>query len=206
VRRFGSPYAGRVWYAIIRPSVLLKPSEAKPIMRSRLFKGTSGVLNISMGNRVLCVLMLAVMLLGGIVIYRSVEVQKRVATTFVGWYEDQSGYDKALVDQKTTHKPMLVYFYASWCPHCKRFSAEVLSDAKMRQFVQDYPHVRIAPDNGNPEKQLMKQYGAPGYPAFYVLMPDQKRRQIETFIMGPQPRMKTPLEFMKSILQATGAA
>jgi thiol:disulfide interchange protein len=178
-------------------------------MRSRLFKSKPSVLGMSAGNIVICVLMASVMLLGGIMIYRSVAVQKQVAVTFVGWYEDKKGYDKALADQKTTKKPMLLYFYATWCPHCKRFTSEVLADAKMRQFVQDYPHVRIAPDDGVEEKQLMTEYGAQGYPSFYVVMPDQKRIPIDTFTMGEagsQPRLKTPLEFMKSVLKATGGA
>lgn len=175
-------------------------------MQSRLFKKTSGVLGLSAGNVVLCVLMVSIMLLGGIMIYRSMDVQKRVAVTFVGWYEDKKGYDKALADQKTTRKPMLVYIYAPWCPHCKSFSAQVLADDKIRAFVQDYPHVRIAPDNGPAEKKLMQDFGAEGYPSFYVMMPDQKRIQIDTFTAGPPPRLKTPKEFMKSILQATGGA
>ena len=176
-------------------------------MRSRLFtRRLTPSRGLSTGNLVLCILMAAIMVLGGIMIYRSVQVQRQVAVTFVGWYEDKKGYDKALADQKSTHKPMLVYIYAPWCPHCKRFSAEVLSDSKMRAFVQAYPHVRIAPDDGDAEKKLMTDFGAQGFPSFYVVMPDQKRIQIDTFINGPQPRLKTPLEFMKSILQATGGA
>jgi len=162
---------------------------------------------MSTGNLVLCILVGAIMVLGGIVVYRSIDVQKQVAVTFVGWYEDKKGYDKALADQKTTHKPMLVYIYAPWCPHCKHFSAQVLADRRMRAFVQAYPHVRIAPDDGEAEKKIMADFGAQGYPSFYVVMPDQKRIQIETFTPGDPnspPRLKTPIEFMKSILQATG--
>jgi thiol:disulfide interchange protein len=175
-------------------------------MRSRLFQKTPGVSGLSTANIVLCALMLSIMALGGIVVYRSMDVQKKVAVTFVGWYEDKKGYDKALADQKATKKPMLVYIYASWCPHCKNFSAQILADDQMRAFVQDYPHVRIAPDDGVAEKTLMKDFGAQGFPSFYVVMPDQKRIAIDTFINAPQPRLKTPKEFMKSILQATGGA
>ena len=175
-------------------------------MISSVFPNSRSARGLSAGNLVLCILMLAIMLLGGVMVFRSVEVQKQVAVTFVGWYEDKKGYDKALVDQKSTHKPMLVYIYAPWCPHCKRFSAEVLSDSRMRAFVQAYPHVRIAPDDGPAEKKIMSDFGAEGYPSFYVVMPDHRRISIDTFIMGPTPRLKTPLEFMKSILQATGGA
>lgn len=176
-------------------------------MRTRLLSPRfSAVPGLSTGNLVLCILIVAIMLLGGFIVYRSIDVQKQVAVTFVGWYEDKKGYDKALADQQETHKPVLVYIYAPWCPHCKRFSAEVLADRKMRAFVQGYPHVRIAPDDGDAEKRIMSDFGAQGYPSFYVVMPDHKRIQIDTFVAGPPPRLKTPLEFMKSILQATGGA
>lgn len=159
---------------------------------------------ISLGNGLLFGLIALVMVLGGVALYRSLAVQRQVATTFQGWYEDYSGYQKAMADQKITQRPVLVFFYATWCPHCKHFTAKVLSDPSMQTFVKQYPHVRIAPDNGAAEKQLMVDFGAQGYPAFYVVTPDQQRKQIETFVNGPEPRLKSPAEFMASIQEATG--
>lgn len=159
---------------------------------------------IAAGDWVLYGLIALIMVLGGVAIVRSMDIQHRVAVSFAGWYEDKPGYDKALADQQAEKKPMLVYIYAPWCPHCKKFSAEVLSDKTLQQFIQAYPHVRIAPDHGKAEQQIMADYGAPGYPSFYVVMPNSKRIQIDTFISGDHPRQKTPKEFIKSILQATG--
>jgi thiol:disulfide interchange protein len=161
---------------------------------------------VSTGDWVLYGLIVIVMLLGGYAIFRSIDVQHQVAVSFVGWYEDKPGYDKALADQKADNKPVLLYIYAPWCPHCKRFSAEVLADKTIQQFIQAYPHVRVAPDHGKQEQQIMADFGAQGYPAFYVIMPNGKRTQVETFIEGEHPRQKTPQEFMKSVLQATGGA
>lgn len=161
---------------------------------------------VSMGDWLLYGLIVIVMLLGGYAIFRTIDVQHKVAVSFVGWYEDKPGYDKALADQKSDQKPMLVYIYAPWCPHCKRFSAEVLADTTVQQFIQAYPHVRVAPDHGKAEEQIMVDYGAQGYPSFYVVMPNGKRIQVDTYINSQPPRLKTPKEFIKSILQATGGA
>ncbi len=160
-------------------------------------------LGAAVGDWLLYGLIVAVMLLGGYAIFRSVDVQHRVATSFIGWYEDKPGYDKALADLRQSKKPMLVYIYAPWCPHCKQFTAQVLSDPQVRQFVQGYPHVRVAPDHGQAEMALMTEYGAKGYPSFYVVLPDNRKIEIATHTEGEQPRLKTPREFMKSILQAT---
>lgn len=162
------------------------------------FRGTA------VGDWMLYGLIVIIMLLGGYAIFRSVDVQRKVAVTFVGWYEDKAGLDKALADQKQTKRPMLVYIYADWCPHCKQFTAQVLSNPKVKQFVQQYPHVRVAPDHGKAEERIMKDYGAQGYPSFYVVMPDGRRIELPTHIQENPPRLKTPEEFIRSILEATG--
>ncbi len=164
-------------------------------------------LGLTSSGLVLCILMATVMLLGGAMIYRSIEAQHQLKVSFVGWYEGMAGYEKALVDQKKLHKPMLVYFYAPWCPYCKRFDSRILADKKMKAFVQGYPHVKIYPDDKEAELQLMKHYGAEGYPSFYVLMPNHKLRSIETSSRDGGPfRLKTPNEFMQAILKATEGA
>ena len=102
---------------------------------------------------------------------------------------------------------MLVYFYAPWCPHCKQFAAQILADRKMQAFVQDYPHVRIYPDQNAAELELMKNYGAQGFPSFYVVLPNQKRVLMETHTLdGGRSRLKTPNEFLKAILKTTEGA
>lgn len=163
--------------------------------RFRAFKG------ISAGDGLMIGLVALVMVLGGIAIFRSMDIQGRVATTFEGWYEDAAGYQKALTDQKQTQKPILLYFYATWCPHCKDFTAKVLSQPKTQAFVKNYPHVRVAPDNGEAEKKLMEDFGAQGYPTFYVIMPDQRRIQVDTYASTPTPHAKTAEEFIDSVEQ-----
>lgn len=171
-------------------------------------KQTGAGKGISAGDGLLLGLIALVMVLGGLAVFKSMDAQKRIGQAFEGWYEDAKGYQKALSDQQRTQKPVLVYFYATWCPHCKQFTAQVLSDSKMRDFVKNYPHVRIAPDNGDAEKKLMSEFGAAGYPAFYVLLPKQgaghqKRVQIDTYGNSPVPHAKTAQEFIDSVRQVT---
>jgi thiol:disulfide interchange protein len=135
----------------------------------------------------------------------SLATQRRVAGTFSDWYENQPGLERALADQKATGRPMLVYIFADWCPHCKQFAAQILSDPKTRQFVKNYPHVRIEPDHGPAERDIMDDYGAQGYPSFYVVLPAGERVKIDTHTeANGRSRMKTPDEFIDSVLEATG--
>ncbi|WP_373533030.1 thioredoxin family protein [Vampirovibrio sp.] len=152
-----------------------------------------------MMNGFLIGLIVLVMGLGGVAIFRSLDVQNRVSASFQGWYEDAPGYQRAMSDQSATQKPVLLYFYATWCPHCKQFAANVLSDPKTQTFIKAFPHVRIAPDNGEAEKKLMSEFGAEGYPAFYVVRPNQQPIQIDTFASTPTPHPKTATEFIDSI-------
>lgn len=138
-------------------------------------------------------------------IARAVDTQHQAREAFTGWYQDAKGHKKAMADQQATGKPILVYFYADWCPHCKRFAAEILSTPKTRDFVKNYPHVRIAPDNGKAERKLMDEYGAEGYPTFYVVLPDGKRVKVDTHTESAHEfRLKTPQEFNDTILAITG--
>lgn len=158
-----------------------------------------GFTGVSLINGALIGLILLIMVLGGVAIYRSLNEQEVISQTFESWFEDASGYRKALNIQAKTGQPILLYFYATWCPHCKDFAADVLSQPVMQAFVKNYPHVRVAPDNGQAEQQLMSEFGAEGYPTFYVVLPEKKRIQVDTFTQTNPPRAKTAEEFMQSV-------
>jgi thiol:disulfide interchange protein len=149
-------------------------------------------------------LIILVLAFSGYAVFHSVETRQRIAVVFKDWYEDKPGHDRALAEQKTTRRPVLVYIYAPWCPHCQQFNANILSNPTVRQAITQYPHVRIAPDHGPGERQLMARYGAEGYPAFYVVMPDGGTRRVETFLTAPVVRPKTPTEFIRSLQITTG--
>lgn len=147
-----------------------------------------------------------IVLLGVFAIGRSLVLQRQVAATFQGWYEDYPGYQKAMADQAKSGKAVLVYFYAPWCPHCKHFTAEILSKPQMQAYVKRYPHVRIYPEKGGPEKQIMDSYGAEGFPTFFVAKKDGTHIRIDTHTSSTgssgAPRFKSPEEFIQDIDKA----
>ena len=45
------------------------------------------------------------------------------------WLNGASGYARALELQRELKVPLIVYFYADWCPFCRRLDSEVWSSS-----------------------------------------------------------------------------
>jgi thiol:disulfide interchange protein len=85
------------------------------------------------------------------------------------WYEDASGYEEAVRQQKSLHVAMFVYFRVDWCPHCRAFD-KLLEEQAVRSQVGSYVKVRINPEHGKAEKALFEQtFGTKGYPALFIV-------------------------------------
>lgn len=136
---------------------------------------------------------------------RAVVVQQQVSHAFEDWHDDYLGYQKALAEQKKSGKPVLVYFYATWCPHCKRFTEKVLSTSKVREALKRYPRVRIAPDNGPAEKALMENYGADGFPSLYMVKANGEKTKLTLHtVQKNEARLQSADEFIVNLQRTAG--
>lgn len=108
------------------------------------------------------------------------------APDFNGTQIDGSAFD--LADYRTAHpgQPVLLYFWADWCPVCRTTAGSVSSiaadwpvmtlatqsgdAAAVRRFMQEksYQWPTLADTDG----QIMQRYRLPGTPAFVVIAPD----------------------------------
>jgi thiol:disulfide interchange protein len=125
--------------------------------------------------------------------------QPLLRKTFMSWAEDRPGYDQVMRQQQETKLPVLVYIYAPWCPHCKELNEKVIATARVDTYLHRLPHVRIAPDHGVREMQLMRLFGAQGYPSLYLVTPDGHKKTVETYVLTGVPHQKTPGEFIETI-------
>ena len=107
------------------------------------------------------------------------------------WYEDASGYEDAVRQQKVLHAPLFVYFRADWCPHCKNFD-QLLEDSTVRSRMSSLIKVRINPEHGKAERELFEQrFGTKGYPALFLV--DEGGSQQKLRHGGPADRFVAQL-------------
>jgi len=85
------------------------------------------------------------------------------------WLRDSPGYERAIQLQRELKVPLVIYFYADWCPYCRDFDRDYLTAPVVKQYLSGVVKVRINPDHGRPERLLARQYGIDGYPSFLVI-------------------------------------
>ena len=85
------------------------------------------------------------------------------------WLNGASGYARALELQRELKVPLIVYFYADWCPYCQKLDREYLPTAVVRQYLRGVVKVRINPEYGPAEEEIAQRYGVTGYPTFLVM-------------------------------------
>jgi len=85
------------------------------------------------------------------------------------WLRDAPGYARALELQQELNIPLVVYFYADWCPYCRTLDQQYLPAAEMQEYLGRVVKVRINPEHGRAEREISNRYGVKGYPSFFVI-------------------------------------
>lgn len=90
-------------------------------------------------------------------------------TTLRQWNSGAAGYQSALALQKTSHKPIALFFHTDWCANCKKLRETVLSSPEFDQYLKNVIPVKINPESGLKERQIADNYGVTGYPTFLLV-------------------------------------
>lgn len=96
------------------------------------------------------------------------------------WLSGVAGLKAGTEAQKSSQKPMLVYFYATWCGYCRRLDANILATAEARETLEDVIKVRINAEESRETMQLAGELGVRGYPTLMLVSPDGDLRRIRT--------------------------
>jgi len=110
------------------------------------------------------------------------------------WLKDAAGYARALELQRELGVPLVVYFYADWCPYCRTLDLQYLPSGAMQDYLRGVVKVRINPEHGQQEREISNQYDVRGYPAFFVIRrPSSRPVMVHPFRQGGNNL--TPSEF-----------
>src|SRR6267142_710334 len=85
------------------------------------------------------------------------------------WLNGAAGYARALELQRELNVPLVVYFYADWCPYCRTLDSQYLPAAEVQDYLSNVVKVRINPEHGAAERELAVRYGVSGDPSFLVI-------------------------------------
>src|SRR5215213_1675098 len=121
------------------------------------------------------------------------------------WLNGAAGYARALELQRELKVPLVVYFYADWCPYCQRLDSEYFPTAPVQQYLRGVVKVRINPEHGPAEEEIASRYGVRGYPTFFVM------RNLSSLPRNIQPFRKgganlTPAEWVTACERAVSSS
>lgn len=112
------------------------------------------------------------------------------------WFEGASGYQQATQLQKELNLPLVVYFWAGWCPYCQKLDSQYLPTAPVQEYLRGVIKVRIYPEQGEAERALAKRYKVQGYPSFFIIShTTAKPVKVHPFRKG---RNLTPTQFAEA--------
>ena len=109
----------------------------------------------------------------------------------IAWLTD---LEPALAKAKETGQPIMIDFFATWCPPCKMLDKETYTDSKVIDASTNWVMVRIDVDKN---ESLAGKYGVRSIPTLVLLTPDGKEAARDVGFM-PAGRM---LAFMEKVQQ-----
>jgi thiol-disulfide isomerase/thioredoxin len=85
------------------------------------------------------------------------------------WYEGASGFQRASDEQASSGAPLLLYFFVHWCPHCRRFTDEVLPSPEMRELGQRVVKVKVDAEGDEQDRALAQRLSVRSFPTLLVI-------------------------------------
>jgi thioredoxin-related protein len=85
------------------------------------------------------------------------------------WHSGAEGYKSALALQKSSLKPIALFFHTDWCSSCKKLRETVLASPEFDEYLKNVIPVKINPESGLKERQIADSYGVTGYPTFLLI-------------------------------------
>ena len=120
--------------------------------------------------------------IGAFIVIAALSFLLRRAHADDGWYRGASGYDRGMTEHNSTHRPMLVYFYTDWCPHCRDLDRRAFSAREFRDRFGSLIKVKVNIEGGSSERAVAHRYYSARYiPAVFVVADGSEPRSIPDY-------------------------
>lgn len=84
-------------------------------------------------------------------------------------------FPDGLPAEKDTKRPVLIYFWASWCKSCHTMNATTFNDPLVRKKLDEFVCVKFQAENPQADstKSVLHEFGVLGLPTFVILKPNE---------------------------------
>ena len=95
--------------------------------------------------------------------------------TYISYLKWYNSYDDALKIAKKENKPIIIYFWATWCKWCKLIEGEVFVEPKINNVLND-SFVRVAVNVDYSDKKISDKFNT--YNSGVILLVDKYEKPI----------------------------
>ena len=95
---------------------------------------------------------------------------KRSPSSLFTYVDTLPALQRKIAAAKEMQKPVMIEFFATWCPFCKKVDTEVLSNDNIRNKMKAFATIRVDISERNPElAKIMEQYQVLGVPTMIFI-------------------------------------
>ncbi len=91
-------------------------------------------------------------------------------------------YKESLQKAEEYNMPILVFFMADWCGHCKNMKAKTLPDKNVVEMMKNYVVVYVDADN---DRETIRKFGVIGLPSFVITNSKEEKLKLQSGYMNP---------------------
>jgi thioredoxin-related protein len=137
------------------------------------------------------IVMVVILAFAHISYYNSVTLSDKTNSYLGGmkFHRAAAGLQEGFQIAQQENKPVLVYFWASWCMYCARFATDTLENPEIKNILEkDYVLVAMDLDV---DREVAQQYGVNSPP--YLVLMDTKGNILERVPGAVEPGYLLPI-------------